>query len=303
MNHFTNYGLVQYCLDRLEYSNCYMKDTYGQHITSILVEVKSLKNKDGWYTTERVNKLKTLADKNIRAWDDIGLIKSYRFNDYRQTSTRGFNNKYDMSVMEIFNIATEKGIISTMPEVPGLAVCTDNHIGVYIGNNEVIEAADDIENSNKVGGIYKRKLSDRNWTHWLRIPFINYNDTVISRNRPGEWVKEKKHLFRESKNRLQYIFTDNDKNEHPSDEWYKILGFWYRFDKDGYMQTGWFRDKENNKWYYLSEDEDTLGIMQKSKLIGKDGSIYYLTSDGTLMVNNSATFELVADINGEITIV
>lgn len=301
MNHFTNYGLVQYCLDRLEYANCYMKDTCGQYITTLLIETKSIKNKDKWYTDERINKLKAIADRNVRAWDDIGIIKSYRFNDYTQSATRGYNSKYDMSILEIFEAATEKGTIDTMPDVPGLAVWMDNHIGVYIGHNEVIEVADDID-PNVVGAIYKRKLSDRKWTHWLRIPFINYNDTAISRNRPGEWVKEKKKLFEKSKGRLQYIFTDNNKNEHPSNEWYKINTNWYRFDKDGYMLTGWFRDKENSKWYYLSENKDTLGVMQKSKLIQKDGNIYYLMSDGTLMVNNTITFDLSADIDGVISI-
>lgn len=42
------------------------------------------------------------------------------------------------------------------------------HIGIYIGNGEVIEAM------NTLRGVTRTKLVGREWTHWLQIPYISY---------------------------------------------------------------------------------------------------------------------------------
>jgi cell wall-associated NlpC family hydrolase len=44
----------------------------------------------------------------------------------------------------------------------------DGHIGVYIGNGEVIEA------QGTAYGVVKTKLEGRGWTKWLKIPNIKY---------------------------------------------------------------------------------------------------------------------------------
>lgn len=56
-----------------------------------------------------------------------------------------------------------------MPDTPGLAVWKSGHIGVYIGNGEVIEAMDTRY------GVVKTKLQGRGWTHWLEVPGIKYD--------------------------------------------------------------------------------------------------------------------------------
>ena len=65
--------------------------------------------------------------------------------------------------------ASVKGTIGTIPETPGLAVWKSGHIGVYIGNGEVIEAM------GTHYGVVKTQLADRNWTAWLEIPYIQYD--------------------------------------------------------------------------------------------------------------------------------
>ena len=59
--------------------------------------------------------------------------------------------------------------IDTMPDIPGLAVWHDGHIGVYIGGGQVIEAM------GTKYGVVKTELANRGWTHWLKIPYINYD--------------------------------------------------------------------------------------------------------------------------------
>ena len=69
----------------------------------------------------------------------------------------------------MYRNATVKGSIDTIPEVPGLAVWHSGHIGVYIGNGQVIEAM------GTKYGVVKTQLSQRNWTAWLEIPYISYD--------------------------------------------------------------------------------------------------------------------------------
>ncbi len=74
----------------------------------------------------------------------------------------------DVGANGMFANATVKGTIDTIPEVPGLAVWVDGHIGIYIGNGEVIEAM------NTLRGVTRTQLAGREWTHWLQIPYISY---------------------------------------------------------------------------------------------------------------------------------
>ena len=104
-----------------------------------------------------------------RVCDCIGLIKSYAwYNADSGEIVAGSNGFTDCGANSIWNNVTESGPISSMPETPGLAVWMDGHIGVYIGNGEVIEA------QGTAYGVVKTKLSGRGWTKWLKIPNIKY---------------------------------------------------------------------------------------------------------------------------------
>ena len=80
----------------------------------------------------------------------------------------GTNGMPDIGADTMYENATEKGTIDTIPEIPGLAVWHEGHIGIYIGNGEVVQAA------NTKAGVIRNKLEDTAWTHWLKIPYINY---------------------------------------------------------------------------------------------------------------------------------
>ena len=104
-----------------------------------------------------------------RTADCVGLIKGYSWYDAESSEIKiGSNGMPDTGADGMFNIATVKGTVDTMPEVPGLAVWQEGHIGIYVGNGEVIEAM------NTKKGVVKTKLLGREWTHWLQIPYINY---------------------------------------------------------------------------------------------------------------------------------
>ncbi len=68
----------------------------------------------------------------------------------------------------MYENAVEKGTIDTMPEIPGLAVWHEGHIGIYIGNGEVVETM------GTKYGVVRTQLAGSRWTHWLKVPYITY---------------------------------------------------------------------------------------------------------------------------------
>ena len=84
-----------------------------------------------------------------------------------------YQAKYDTCVQ--YSAATQKGQISSLPELPGVLVYMPGHVGVYIGNGEVIESA------GTAYGVVKSKLpvsyTGGRWTHWYQCPYIEYKDT------------------------------------------------------------------------------------------------------------------------------
>ena len=104
-----------------------------------------------------------------RTADCVGLIKGYGWYDAESGEIKvGSNGMADVTANGMFEAAEIKGTIDTIPDVPGLAVWHEGHIGIYIGNGEVIEAM------NTRRGVTRTRLAGREWTHWLQIPYISY---------------------------------------------------------------------------------------------------------------------------------
>ena len=77
-----------------------------------------------------------------RTADCIGLIKGYGWYDCESGSiTYGTNGMPDIGADTMYENATEKGTIDTIPETLGLALWHEGHIGIYIGNGQFIHAA------------------------------------------------------------------------------------------------------------------------------------------------------------------
>ena len=81
----------------------------------------------------------------------------------------GTNGMPDIGADTMYNSAAVSGSMDTMPDVPGVAVWKSGHIGIYVGNGKVIEAM------GTKYGVVKTNLTDRSWSAWLEIPYINYN--------------------------------------------------------------------------------------------------------------------------------
>ena len=105
----------------------------------------------------------------LRTADCIGLIKGYSWYDMDTGEIRyATNGMPDVSADQLYANATEKGDISTLPEIPGLILHAEGHVGIYIGGGYAIEAM------GTRYGVVKTAVASRNWTGWCKNPYINY---------------------------------------------------------------------------------------------------------------------------------
>lgn len=144
----------------------YVWGSHGNVLTAN--ELKRLEKTFGSHVTDKEEYIKSHW-LGRRTSDCVGLIKGYGWYDETSGTIKyGTNGMKDVTADGMFNSAVEKGPISTMPDMPGIAVWHQGHIGVYIGNGYVIHAA------NTYDGVIKTPITSSGWTHWLKVPYINY---------------------------------------------------------------------------------------------------------------------------------
>lgn len=144
----------------------YVWGSHGNVLTAN--ELKRLEKTFGSHVTDKEEYIKSHW-LGRRTSDCVGLIKGYGWYDETSGTIKyGTNEMKDVTADGMFNAAVEKGPISTMPDIPGIAVWHQGHIGVYIGNGYVIHAA------NTYDGVIKTPITSSGWTHWLKVPYINY---------------------------------------------------------------------------------------------------------------------------------
>lgn len=136
-----------------------------------------------------------ISGKKICA-DCIGAAKGYAWTgggqgvleaigtDRTYASSYGSHGCPDKGANAMFTYAKSKGMdwggIDTLPEVVGLALHKDGHVGYYVGNGEAVEW------KGFADGCVRTKVAGRGWTNWYRLPFIDYGDAVLVGNSGNE---------------------------------------------------------------------------------------------------------------------
>lgn len=124
-----------------------------------------------WGNAKRAGKTKNYFVTQCKHWfgryvvDCSGMIvEAYRAFDPKFTdkSANYFYNSY----------TSEHGKISTLPEIPGVIVWKNGHIGVYIGEGLVIEAR------GYAYGVVVSKLSTQKWTNWGKLKNVTYTEST-----------------------------------------------------------------------------------------------------------------------------
>ncbi len=104
-----------------------------------------------------------------RTADCVGLVKGYCwFDPEAQTIGYAVNGMPDVSTEPMIDLCTEQGSMDTMPEIPGLLLWKDGHVGIYIGGGYAIEAM------GTKYGVVKTLVSGRGWEKWGKLPCIEY---------------------------------------------------------------------------------------------------------------------------------
>ena len=163
-----NLDLVQWAIAAEKAGWGYVWGTYGRVLTEGYLNAKIEQ-----YPEEVGGKAEFIRSHWVggRTADCIGLIKGYGwFDPETQEIGYGINGMPDLDADFMYAAASEKGTIDTIPELPGLAVWHEGHIGIYIGNGQVIHA------SGTMVGVIQTPIGDSGWTHWLKIPYILYKE-------------------------------------------------------------------------------------------------------------------------------
>lgn len=161
----TNIGLVEHAKKALNEQWGYVWGTFGQVLAESLLQqkIKQYSKEVGGEETFIRN-----TWMNRRVADCVGLIKSYIWWDGEKPV---YNPSQDVSADGMFDLAKEKGPIETLPELLGICLWKQGHIGIYVGDGQVIEA-----HGTKYGVIQTPLTGPEStpWTHWLKCPFIEY---------------------------------------------------------------------------------------------------------------------------------
>lgn len=158
----TNKQLVDFASMALTEKWGYVWGTFGQILTGDLLAQKIRQYPGGVGTYAEFIQHNWVGRKTV---DCVGLIKAAYWSE---SGGLMYNSTTDVSADGMFERASEKGTIDTLPEIPGVCVWHPGHIGVYIGNGQVIEA-----HGTKYG-VIQTKMNDTGWTHWLKCPYIEY---------------------------------------------------------------------------------------------------------------------------------
>lgn len=111
--------------------------------------------------------------------DCAGLIKGYYWEKDGKIAYKR-NGLPDKGSNGMYRATTIKGKIAQgLPEIPGLLLWTKSfgHVGVYIGNGEVVEAR------GFSYGIQRNKLTKRSFVYWGMLPYVEYTAEEIAKAR------------------------------------------------------------------------------------------------------------------------
>ena len=151
-------GLIAYAKAQL--GRPYWYGSFGQAASKALYEQKK-KQYPKQYNWE-------YSGENNKVHDCVGLIKGYLWSNAPEDSKPVYNAAQDKSANAMYTACKTKGEMATMPDVPGILVFFPGHVGVYIGNGQVIEAR------SRRYGVYQSKLADRPWKTWGYCPYVSY---------------------------------------------------------------------------------------------------------------------------------
>lgn len=185
---FTSKQLVDFCISMLGMP--YFYGTCVYNCTTDLLERKA-KQYPTHYTSSRMSKYKDSIKKQLVCMDCIGFIKGFFWTNggvgvkeaigtgKKITSKYQGNGCPDKSANGMLawckSQGAKHGAITTLPDVPGVLLFFDGHVGVYIGGGYAVEAR------GFKYGVVKTKVLERGWKTWAYLPasILSYDEPIV----------------------------------------------------------------------------------------------------------------------------
>ena len=182
-------GLVNYCLKQI--GRPYWLGGFGQKATRELYDQN--KTRLGYGSWDVYDQ-----DVGKKVHDCCGMIKGYCWTDgpdaFWKSGQYGINECGDWGVDEMYRRCSETGSIKALPEIPGLLLFNASlgHVGIYIGNGELVEAHSTAKD------VIKSKVANRNFTMWGKASWIQY-DTEVKKPTPAPSTSKQTavHVFQD----------------------------------------------------------------------------------------------------------
>lgn len=156
---------------------------WGNKLTESLINSKA-KQYSWWYTSAKKNQLLKMTKLGYVVWafDCVNMIKGilWGWNGNCSKSNGGAvyasNGVPDVSADGMIKLCKELSSDFSNIEI-GEAVWMNGHIGIYIGNGEVIECTPAWQNKVQI-----TKLSQRKWLKHGKLPYITYQTNQSQTN-------------------------------------------------------------------------------------------------------------------------
>lgn len=182
---FTGEHFAEFCKKML--GQPYWYGTCLYRCTKDLAKRKAAQYPAHYFAERNDQYYEDVKEKRVCA-DCVGAVKGYAWTNGGKgvlesigtgkefVSKYGSNGCPDKSANGMFSYAKSKGMpygkIGTLPEIIGLALHKDGHIGYYIGGGYAVEWR-----GFKYGCV-KTKVTERGWKYWYKLPFIDYADDI-----------------------------------------------------------------------------------------------------------------------------
>lgn len=167
----------------LNSNTVYASGMWGQILTNENVVAKA-KQYPSLYAPSKVSQLKTYVGKQYFGFDCVCLIKAVLWGWNGSTTAENGGAKYgsngvpDIGTETILNKCSKvSGDFTNI--VPGALVWKRGHVGVYIGNGQVIECTASwtkrvLQSALKNNGV--KGQYERAWAKWGLLPYVDYSD-------------------------------------------------------------------------------------------------------------------------------
>ena len=176
----------------LNSNTVYALGMWGQILTNDNIAAKA-KQYPSFYTSSKVSQLKTYVGKQYFGFDCVCLVKAVLWGWNGSTTAANGGAKYGSNGVPDIGTGTILDKCSKVSAdftniVPGALVWMTGHVGVYIGNGQVIECTaawtkkvlQSALKNNGVKGQYERK-----WEKWGLLPYVDYSDQTQTESKPA----------------------------------------------------------------------------------------------------------------------